>query len=485
MQGSKLLDTLALFSLEELHLINHFLQSPRLTHMKNQKEHIELFQYLLAYRKGRVGDDLSKATVYAYLFPTESFIKGKLDKLMSGLLKEIHQFISFYYREGSDDNLQNAITLLSFFRQRDQGNKEQIYLNKAKKAYDRIVQKDKHIYFRGFQINDELIRRNYLLQGKAVDSFDYDSVLQPLDAYYLLNKLEYACFFLSMDRFRKPIPIDGMLRFLDAIKPLYESRGLLDIPLVDLYYQTYEMLKNVGHDEKEYWKLKELIYKYELEIPREALQVLISIIRNFVIWHANHGAEHLVPELFEMNKEHLEKGYLNFEKGLLPSTYKNIVRIGLSVKEYDWVYHFLENYRAKIEGTSSPEDVYHYNLAIYFFERAEYDKSLELLADQYEDLFYKIDAKRLELKVYFETQSTILESKMDAFKVYIFRLPEKVILEHKRTCNNNFINFLRQLYNPKTNFSPKRIEKLKAKISKTKLLSEKAWLLEKLNSFKV
>jgi len=70
---------------------------------------------------------------------------------------------------------------------------------------------------------------------------------------------------------------------------------------------------------------------------------------------------------------------------------------------------------------------------------------------------------------------------MDAFKLYIYRLSSKSILPHKRKSYNNFINFFRQLRNPKTFSNLNRIEKLKAKIQSTKYLSDKEWLLQKLD----
>ena len=477
------MNTLELFSREELYVLDDFLRSPYYFNEKQQSDTYPLFQYILQHYGDWEHPDLEKSKIYPYLYPNQKVINGKIDKLMSALLKQIHLFISIHFRKWKDDPIQDMIFRVEFFRYRNSAKFEIQYLEKAKKEYLKLQMQDKQYYFNGFLIGQEEIQRNLVLDQRLV-SFDFNAALQPLDAYYLLNKLEYACFLLSQDYFRKPLDITTIVQFLDAVKPLYDSQGLLNIPLVGIYYQAYEMLKKLNDDDSAYWKLKELIVENEQAIPPDPLKVLNGLMRGFIIHRFNYGAVHLLEEIFTLHKDHLERGYLNFENGILPSTFKNIVNMGLRLKDFDWVFWFLNDYKDKIEGTSKPEDVYAYNLASYYFALKEYDKALELLADQYEDLYYKIAAKRLELKVCFETRSTILEAKMDAFKVYIYRLPKKVILDHKRASNNNFINFLRQINNPKTAFSASRIEKLRHKIENSHFLTEEDWLLEKIQDFK-
>ncbi len=73
---------------------------------------------------------------------------------------------------------------------------------------------------------------------------------------------------------------------------------------------------------------------------------------------------------------------------------------------------------------------------------------------------------------------------MDSFKVYIFRLPKKSVQPLSIEWNNNFINFLRQLRNPKTKYDTQRIEKEIQKINTQGIIVEREWLLEKLQELK-
>lgn len=484
MHGSKLLLTLNIFSREEFYLLDNFLQSPYYFSTKRRREIYPLFQYILRYQGDWTHPNLHREKVYAALFPQQKVIKGKLEKRMSILLKEVHHFIAVHFSDQKEDTIQHTITLVEFFRHRNAHKFELHYLEKVKKQYAKIELKDKQYYFKGYMIGKEEMQR-YLIMDQRFEASYLNAALQPLDIYYLVVKLDYACFLLSLDHFRKPIDIDHLILFLEQNKSLYEAQGLLKIPLIAIYYQAFEMLKSISEEEGLYWGLKKLIEENEDSIPAIPLRVLKGLMRAFIIFRYNHGATHFLDELFDLYKRHLELGYLNYENGILPSTFKNIVTVGLRTKAYDWVFYFLETYKNKIDVSANPEDVYHYNLAYYHFELKEYEKAEALLSDHYQDLFYKMAAKRLQLKIYYETKAEILDAKIDAFKVYIYRLPAKALLERKRASNNNFINFLRQLRNTKTRFNLKRINKLMTKIENSQFITEKDWLLAKLEALKI
>lgn len=483
MKRSKLLETLDLFSRDELVSLDNFLRSPYFHSDKMPKELHSFFQYIMSYEANLDHPNLEKENVFKYLYPKEKFIKGKIDKLMSALLKQIHEFIVIHFDKKSKSSIQKNINLISFFRERNSNKFANHYFEKTSKSYEKEILQGKDYFFDGYLINQESVQI-HLVQSKDFKSLDLVKAHRPLDIYYMLSKLEYACFLLSIDRFRQPIEIGPIIKFIDDLKPICIDHGFLKNPLLNIYFHTYELLKRIDETDTSYKELKDLINKNEKLIPFESKKALSGLIRNLMLRRLNLGDKNLVEEIFILYKSHLEKGYLEHEKGILPSTFKNIVSMGLRSKNYDYVFNFLEKYKTKIKGTQFPEDVYYFNLAYFYFEQKKYDQALELLVDQYDDLFYKISAKRMELKIYYETKSSILPSKIDAFKIYIFRLSKRVIRDHLRSNNNHYVNFLRQLNNPQTALDPKRKERLKKKIKENKLVVEKAWLLEKLDELK-
>lgn len=91
----------------------------------------------------------------------------------------------------------------------------------------------------------------------------------------------------------------------------------------------------------------------------------------------------------------------------------------------------------------------------------------------------EVSSKVLEIQVLYEQDSPLLDARLDAAKIFIFR--EKKIPAEKKLLLNNFLDMLKQILNPKTLGNRKRIEKLKEKIQALNGVAEHDWLTEKLN----
>lgn len=481
MQNSKLLQTLKLFSREELDVLGDFLRSPYFFADTNHHLYSQLFQYVMSFYDNWEHPDLSKERTFQKLFPGQKFLLSRMDRLMTSLLKNIHHFVYIHFKDIEEASYLEIIALIRFFRDRSEDKLMSHYTEKAKKRLQTLKVEGSQFYYNHFLLDEELLEQ-YILKYTNKAKIDQRKLFNALDVFYLLKKLEQACFLLSLHRFQNPQEMSGIIPFLDSVRSAYEQLGITNIPLVKVYYGAYDLLRAYKDSETDYWSLKKLIEQHRNEIPTHALKVFYGLLRNFTIIRYNLGAKHLNQEIFDLHRSHLEDGYLYFNNGILPGVYKNIVTLGLRVREYDWIFNFIHEYRYRIEGAKKPEDVYNYNLAVYYFEINEYEKALDLLADQYEDVIYKVAAKRMELKIYYEMQSEIIDSKIDAFKVYVFRLSELKVLKLKQTLNNNFINTLRQLRNPRTIHSEEKLRKLEKKIEKMTLVSEKEWLLSKVRN---
>lgn len=480
MHGSKLIKLIKTFTKNELKALGDFLQSPYFHTNKQLKEYYTLFSIILKHQYKSNPVQLNKDSVYSVLFPNETFVKGKLEKRMTALLHQIHRFIGLHFSDWYDDSTFELLNVAHFYRQRKQFGAYERLIKKGKIQLKSLHQSAPSELYKQFLLDKETYQ-NQALWHKSDNKFQLFDQLQALDAFYLLHKLEYACFYLSL-QFRRPLETEEMVAFLETIRPLYQKKGLLEIPLINIYYCAFDLLKKSQPGLEAYYRFKALFVEYETVIPDDYLKSLANFLRGFIIMRCNAGEKQLWEELFDLYKKHLPKGYLSEETGILPSTFKNAVTIALRSKAYDWVWEFLHAYKNQIIGTSNPEQIFNFNLALYYFHQNAFDEALTLLDDQYEDLYYKMAAKRMELKIYFETDSELLDSKMDAFKIFIFRLPKNNIQSNKQESDNNFINFLRQLRNPKTKFDRQRIEKLKSSITSCLYLSEREWLLKKLKS---
>ena len=134
--------------------------------------------------------------------------------------------------------------------------------------------------------------------------------------------------------------------------------------------------------------------------------------------------------------------------------------------------------------TDRPEEIYANNLARYYFELKKFDQALDCLAQNYDDTYYKIAAKLIEIKIYYEQENDLLEYKMQAFKVYLHRISTSLLPEVHKKGFKNFIDLLKQICHPSTLNNLARITKLQQKLKDRKVIAERDWLQQKLEEMR-
>ena len=162
---------------------------------------------------------------------------------------------------------------------------------------------------------------------------------------------------------------------------------------------------------------------------------------------------------------------------LKPGVYKNIITIGLAVKEYDWVEQFIKDYTQKLPKDHQ-ENALVYNLSQVYFSQKKYDLVIEQLREvEYKNVVYALGGKLTLLKTYFETcEHRALDSLMDSFRIYLRR--NRLISKDVRQQYMNSLRFTKKLANLAP-YDKKGLQKAREQIEKCKALAAKKWLLEK------
>lgn len=156
------------------------------------------------------------------------------------------------------------------------------------------------------------------------------------------------------------------------------------------------------------------------------------------------------------------------------------MNVALKLGDHAWATEFLNEHRHRIEGADDAEAFYLFNLANCHFHKGDFEAAENCLAAfQFRDMFYKTAARRLELKLFYETDSPLLFSRLDAFKTFIHEL-KQTLPPDKIAPNNNFADLMRQILSPKTFRNAPRIEMLIEKLKAQKAMAEREWLMEKL-----
>ena len=474
MLNSKLLEIIGVLTAKELDRLHLFLKSPYLNNGPQANDLLHLFELIQK-------QCLEKEQVFEQLYPGKSFSQGRIDKLMSALLKLIQHFAVVEHKQETDE-LEFLFQLLQFYRERGLEKRYQQTLNKLEKILSAKSQMETLSYWH-FLIGEEKVAYQAYKNLRSNDLY-LPEVLNRLDRFYLLSKLKYSVMLLSQN-IHISLDIEDSLKILEVLTPVIEGPELKDDPPLQAYQKAYQLLRKhpVQEAHQEFLVLRKLLNESGNLLASDTRKMLHSLLRIHAVGAYNQGRQDYLQAAFELYQEHLNLGYLYYEGKLLPSTFRNIVTLGLRFGALEWVETFLWSHREKITATEYPEEVFSFNLAQLYFFQKKYHEALDQLADKYFELYYQLAARRLEIKILYEIDSPILESKIEAFKVYIFRLSQTKLPAKPKEGNNNFLDLLRQIIHPKTFQNQERIEKLKEKLCAKQVVAERDWLenvLEKL-----
>ena len=303
--------------------------------------------------------------------------------------------------------------------------------------------------------------------------------LQPLsdmhDLAFVAEKLKNACGLVSRQRVLRTDLDMGMLPYvLDYIR---SRPKLLEHPAVAVYFYGYLALSEPKED-AHFFALKDHLARSAEQFPVQELRDVYLLAINFCIHRINLREEAYLREVFELYKNGLVTGVFLDNGQISRFTYTNIALAGLRLREFDWVYAFLQNYREKL-SEQQRQGAYAFNLARYYCERGDYAQAMPLLLEMdFDDVLHNLTAKAMLAKMYYETDaSTALDSLLASLGAYLRR--KRQVSEQQRAAYQNFIRLLRRLET-----TPKHekaaIVALQAEVQETALVAEKDWLLRML-----
>ncbi|MEL6636369.1 MAG: hypothetical protein AAFR05_06445, partial [Bacteroidota bacterium] len=438
-----------------------------------------LLDYLLPHFPDFDSESLDREKVFRALYPEGKWVKGKLEKRMTSLLYWIQRFICWDRWDQRAHPIERELLLADFYEERGSERLSEWSMRRMQKLLKSDSIRDKSYYLRAFRVQNKIAEYQSLNHNTRKRQLDFPHPQESLEVLYLIHKLTYYCALLSIKGYPMAPDTQAELDRLEALGENPTERPHLHLPLLRAYALALIFLRHRDREDA-YRQLQGVLEKHDNQFSLRDRQSLRAFCRNFSIYHSNQGRLDYQAETFRIYQADLQRGLLYYHNGLTVSTLRNIVTSGLLQKQFDWVRKFLEEHRSRIVGALRPEEIYHFNLARYHFALGEHAVALDLIADHYDDLYYQIAARRLEIMIHYETDSPLLDAKLDAFKTFLYRLSKKQISEHQRRGNQHFFNALRQILHPQTPFDDQRVRRLIEKWQGQSVLVEKDWLLEKL-----
>lgn len=461
----KLYETLQTLDKKEIRQINRVLQSPFFVLRKDVSD---LFKCLIKYHlKGKPFP--KKEIVFQKTFPEREYDYTLLRGTMSDLFELIEEY--FLIKKRRAGKIKTRHLLAEIYRER-----------KLSKAYQTVVKKTETIlenqslrnefYYRqllDFQLED----MSFQVQNQRTKNFDLAKISETIDVLYLVQKLKHTCAqFTHQQVFKTDYDFGLLPHFLEIL----EQDRYLKIPAISIYYYCYRFLSE-PNDVVFFEKFKETLFGNQEKFEQYELKELYLLAINFCIRQLNQGKKKFGTEILKFYQDGLQAGYF-LENGMLSRfTFNNIVAAGIFTEEIEWLEKFIETYSEYLEAEYRDSTV-SFSLARLEYTRKNYGAAMMHLQNaEYKDLLNNLISKTLLMRIYYELgEYDSLFSHLDSFQIYIRR---REVSDFHRKNYMNAIRFVKKLV-ALPELDKKAKQQLKKEIEEEEILTERAWLLEKM-----
>jgi hypothetical protein len=351
-------------------------------------------------------------------------------------------------------------------------------LAKFKSEMEMEEVRDSGFFQNQFSLAKEADRFYILTDGRRNDP-NLELKIRQLDYFYMVEKLKDA---VEVHNRKNILRVSYSNRMLEGV--LTEISNNIDeyeqVPALFVYYKLFQMVSN--EDEQYYFEALDYMRNSEQYLGQDECIIIYNYFQNYCIKQINSNELHFLEELFQLYKLQLKKELLIDDNFLSEWHYKNIVTTAIRLKEMDWVYQFIQEYKNKLRPASQ-ENAYRFNLASYYHAVGEYGKVLELLLRlEYSDLRYNLGAKALLLRTYYEMEEfEALNSLTASFYQYLQR--NQLMADTRKDAYHNLFKFTKRvaLLRSEVPFAEKKklrqtLSKLQKDIKNSTFIFNQLWL---------
>jgi len=450
----------------EIRNLSKFLRSPYF----NQREDVVLlFEYIQENRALKI-DGLDKKKAFQRVYPKEAYQDAKVRHLMSYLLQLVKDFLAQEHH--TKGLVAKKIHLCQALRKKGLNRLFEKEWQKALALHNKQVYRNTHFYYNNYKLYLE--QSEYLHQYQRTGEMNLQEVTDELTTFYIADLLRQSCSVLAHQSLS---PQDYDLKLVEPVIQLVENGWMRNIPAIAIYYHSYRALNDLNN-EADFYALLPLIKANWKQFPNHEIRDILLLAINYCIQRLNSGERKFIREAFELYQFGLEYKIVVNDGVISLYTYKNVLKLGLALQEYDWVEQYLETFKQYLHPEQR-ENNYQHNLAVFYFSKRDYGKAMSLLQQvTFKDKLHELDARRMLLRIYYELQEfDALESLLESFQTYIRR--QKNIGYHQENYLN-LIRFIKKMLRANLEIKADKTAIIES-IHATKALAERGWLLEQLN----
>lgn len=462
-----LFELLNTFDRKEIRDFKKFLHSPLFNQRKDVIILYDLFLESTSFSEGF----WTKERIWQKINPGHPFKAAQLHHVQSYLHQLAQDFLA--QQEFWHTSFQRNIHLGKALRRKKMSTHFEKNWNKNKAQLQKASLRHTDYHYQKYQLSRELYAYEHHQQRSGESNLQ--QLTEELTTFYAAELLKQSCSILSHQQMSQQ---NYAVTFLPEVLEKVEKNNWLEEPAIAIYYHSYRALSDLSQ-ETHFEQLKMLIDQHWTKFPASEIRDIFLLAINYCIQRLNAGDRQFIREAFELYRSGLSKSVLLENAQLSHFTYKNVLKLGMELREFDWVEAFLYKYKTALPPENR-ENIFLHTLAVFYFGKPDYDRVLELLRQvEFKDKLHELDARRMLLRIYMEREAfDALESLLDSFQVYIRRQPE---LGYHRENYLNLIRYTRKLLRIPAHDREGRLS-LAQEIESVKAIAERRWLMEKLQA---
>lgn len=452
MYQSKLIQVIKKFDAAK---INNFSQYINAFKLKRFNTSVKLFEHIKNEYPDFTSKKIDKKNVHDILFPLKTYDEKRLLAAMSDLLKIVEEYIAFSYAK--KNRLENQYYLLQFYLE---NNMMKYFESTYRQTEDILLESPEDADVLSFKYKLEMLYIQYQLKYNYRYS-NYQNAYNTLKDFTVSQhyKLDNLC----------------LINLYNNI-----DKDNINSRLAKIHQSLNEIL--LEFNDGKYYECKSAILQSIAYVSKDELRTLVIILVDYCIKKINRKEDVFINELLELYN-FLIKEEIVFEPNntISSALVKNYVTISIRLNKIQEATSFIEKFKLHID-VNERDDVYNFNKSNLLFHQGKSENALLLLNQtKYKDIFYKVSAKRLYIKIYYEFCSQnkkryhdVLDSSLNAFKKYIYTSQE--LSDSVRIRNKSFYKYVNKLMNINKN-EKKKIAVLLNDVKKDMDCSDREWIL--------
>ena len=396
------------------------------------------------------------------------------DKMVRYLLTDINGLLYEYlaFKRMANDTASNQTLLL-----------EELLARNCTKAFGRTLNLALNQLDTSSNVAPEALKLRYdvlsmkaqweLRQGQR-STAHFEGSSAALDRFFVARKLQMSAEKLNIHFILNTTAEDP---FLDLLMQQVDAGQFADTPYIIIYRDVIRTLQH-PEDTQAFRRLEIGAATHAQHLPQSERHDLYQHILNYCIRRINAGQLEFQRELFESYRNALYQNALLTEGLISQWDFKNIVTVGLRLRENDFVYGFIRDYSSSLAQLHRANAVA-FNMANLHFHAKRYSQTLaQLQLVDLDDVFYRLDARSILLKTYYEMDDLdALFYHASAFRTFLLR--NRTISDRQRKVYQNLIRFSVSLARCHTDRN--RIRALRKKVAATPNVADLSWLEGKMD----